>query len=387
MQKEPFTIAVAEQTLTDLQSRLSRVRWPHDFNNADWAYGTNKAYLMELVEYWLDGYDWRATEREINAFANYKTTIEDVPIHFIHEPGKGPNPIPLILTHGWPWTFWDLKHIIRPLSDPAAFGGDPQDAFDVVVPSLPGFGFSSPLTTPGINFIRTADLWLRLMQEVLGYDTFGAQGGDWGALVTMQLGHKHAQHLIGTHINLAIPLGFFAGEQVDPKDYGPDEEGWYERMQTRMQGATSHVVVQTTDPQTLAYGMHDSPVALCAWILERRRNWSDCGGEVERRFSKDDLLNTMMIYWVTETFVTSVRYYYEAKRHLWAPSHDRSPVVESPTGIAVFPQELALMPRRWAERYYNLKHWSLMTAGGHFAHAEEPQQLVEDIRTFFRALR
>lgn len=346
MQKEPFTIAVPEETLTDLRERLSRVRWPNDFNNADWAYGTNKAYLMELVDYWLNGYDWRKTEREINAFANYKTTIDGMPIHFIHEPGKGPNPTPLILTHGWPWTFWDLKKVIRPLSDPAAFGGDPNDAFDVVVPSLPGYGFSSPLTTPGINFTRTADLWVTLMQDVLGYQKFGAQGGDWGALVTMQLGHKHAQHLIGTHINLALPLGYFSGEQIDPKEYGPGEEGWYERTQTRMQGATSHGVVHTTDPQTLAYGMHDSPVALCAWILERRRNWSDCGGDVERRFSKDDLLNTMMIYWVTETFVTSVRYYYEAQHHLWAPSHARTPVVESPTGIAIFPQELARRPRR-----------------------------------------
>ncbi len=387
MQKETFTVAVPEETLTDLRGRLTRVRWPNDFNNDDWAYGTNKAYLMELVEYWLNGYDWRKTEREINTFANYKTSIDGIPIHFIHEPGKGPNPTPLILTHGWPWTFWDLKNIVRPLADPASFGGDPHDAFDVVVPSLPGFGFSSPLTTPGINFAGTADLWVKLMQDVLGYQKFGSQGGDWGALVTTQLGHKHAEHLIGTHINLSLPLGFFAGEHVDAEEYGPGEEGWYEQMQTRMKSATSHVVVQTTDPQTLAYGMHDSPVALCAWILERRRNWSDCGGKVETRFSKDDLLNTMMIYWVTETFVTSVRYYYEAKQHMWAPSHDRTPVVESPTGIAIFPKELALMPRKWAERYYNLKHWSLMTAGGHFAHAEEPNQLTEDIRAFFRKLR
>jgi len=387
MQKETFTIAVPEETLTDLRERLARVRWPNDFNNDDWAYGTNKAYLMELVEYWLHGYDWRKTEREINSFANYKTTIDGIPIHFIHEPGKGPNPTPLILTHGWPWTFWDLKNIVRPLADPASFGGDPHDAFDVVVPSLPGFGFSSPMTTPGINFAGTADLWVKLMQDVLGYQKFGSQGGDWGALVTTQLGHKHAEHLIGTHINLSLPLGFFAGEHVDAEEYGPGEEGWYEQMQTRMKSATSHVVVQTTDPQTLAYGMHDSPVALCAWILERRRNWSDCGGKVETRFSKDDLLNTMMIYWVTETFVTSVRYYYEAKQHMWAPSHNRTPVVESPTGIAIFPKELALMPRKWAERYYNLKHWSLMTAGGHFAHAEEPDQLTEDIRAFFRKLR
>ncbi len=387
MEKTPFTIAVPEATLTDLRDRLTKTRWPNDFANPDWAYGTNRAYLTELVDYWLGGYDWRKHEQAMNAFSHYKTTIEDVPIHFIHEPGKGPNPMPLILTHGWPWTFWDFHKVIRPLTDPAAFGGDPQDAFDVVVPSLPGFGFSSPLTVPGINFTRTADLWVTLMRDVLGYQQFAAQGGDWGALVTTQLGHKYAQHLIGMHLNLAIPLGFFSGEQPDPSEYGPDEADWYERMQERMKVSTSNVVFQTTDPQTLSYGIHDSPVGLCAWILERRRNWSDCGGDVERRFSKDDLLTTMMIYWVTESFVTSVRYYYEARHHLWTPDHDRTPVVEAPTGIAIFPRELVLMPHRWAERYYNLQRWTLMPAGGHFAPMEEPEHLVEDVRAFFRPLR
>jgi pimeloyl-ACP methyl ester carboxylesterase len=323
----------------------------------------------------------------MNTFSHYKITIDDVPIHFIHEPGKGPKPIPLILSHGWPWTFWDFQKVIRPLTDPASFGGDPADAFDVVVPSLPGYGFSTPLTKPGINFWRTADLWVSLMQDVLGYQKFAAQGGDWGALVTMQLGHKYPQHLIGLHLNLAIPLGFFSGERPAESEYRADEQGWYERMQVAMRHATSHVVVQTTDPQTLAYGLHDSPVGLCAWILERRRNWSDCEGEVERRFSKDDLLTTVMIYWVTESFVTSVRYYYEARHHLWTPVHTRMPVVEAPTGIAIFPRELALMPRRWAERYYNLQRWTVMPAGGHFAPMEEPEQLVVDIRAFFRPLR
>ncbi len=387
MHKEPFTIAVPEETLQDLRERLSKTRWPIDFANANWEYGTNRGYLQELVDYWLRNYDWRQHEQAINAFSHYKATIDDVPIHFIHEPGKGPQSIPLILTHGWPWTFWDFHKVIRPLVDPASFGGDPKDAFDVVVPSLPGYGFSTPLTKPGINFWRTADLWVTLMQDVLGYQKFAAQGGDWGALVTMQLGHKYPQHLIGLHLNLAIPLGFFSGDRPAKSEYSAEEQGWYERMQTAMQNATSHVAVQTTDPQTLAYGLHDSPVGLCAWILERRRNWSDCEGEVERRFSKDDLLTTMMIYWVSESFVTSVRYYYEARHHLWTPSHSRAPVVEAPTGIAIFPRELALMPRSWAERYYNLQHWTIQPAGGHFAPMEEPERLVEDIRAFFRPLR
>ncbi len=387
MEKTPFTIAIPEATLTDLRERLTRVRWPNDFANDNWAYGANAAYLKELVAYWRDGYDWRAQEKAMNAFTHYKTTIDDVPIHFIHEPGKGPNPMPLILTHGWPWTFWDFHKVIRPLTDPAAFGGDPADAFDVVVPSLPGFGFSTPLTKPGVNYWRTADLWVKLMQEVLGYKKFAAQGGDWGALVTSQLGHKYAQHLIGVHVNLAVPLEFFAGRTITESDYGPDEKQFYQRTQEARPTITSHLAVQTADPQTLAYGMHDSPVSLAAWIVERRRNWSDCGGNVERKFSKDDLLTTLMIYWVTESFVTSVRYYYEAAHNLWQPSHDRTPIVEAPTGIAIFPRELLIPPRRWAEQYYNLKRWTVMTAGGHFAPMEEPEQLVQDVRAFFRTLR
>ena len=296
--------------------------------------------------------------------------------------------MPLILTHGWPWTFWDLHKVIRPLADPAAFGGDPADAFDVVVPSLPGYGFSTPLTTPGINFWRTADLWATLMHEVLGYKKFAAQGGDWGALVTSQLGHKYPQSLFGIHLNLAVSLDFITRRQLPAEsEYGPDEKQWYARIQEAAPTISSHLAVQTADPQTLAYGMHDSPVSLCAWILERRRNWSDCGGNVERRFSKDDLLTTMMIYWVTESFVTSVRYYYEARRRPWTPAHTRTPVIEAPTGIAVFPKELLIPPKRWAEQYYNLKRWTVMTAGGHFAHAEEPEQLVQDVRAFFRQLR
>jgi len=388
MQKTPFTIAIPESTLTDLRERLARVRWPNDFANENWEYGANAAYLKELVAYWRDGYDWRKHEQAMNAFSHYKVTIESVPVHFIHEPGKGPKPMPLILTHGWPWTFWDLHKVIRPLADPAAFGGDPADAFDVVVPSLPGYGFSTPLTTPGINFWRTADLWATLMHEVLGYKKFAAQGGDWGALVTSQLGHKYPQSLFGIHLNLAVSLDFITRRQLPAEsEYGPDEKQWYARIQEAAPTISSHLAVQTADPQTLAYGMHDSPVSLCAWILERRRNWSDCGGNVERRFSKDDLLTTMMIYWVTESFVTSVRYYYEARRRPWTPAHTRTPVIEAPTGIAVFPKELLIPPKRWAEQYYNLKRWTVMTAGGHFAHAEEPEQLVQDVRAFFRQLR
>jgi len=387
MNQESFKIAVPDAVLSDLRDRLSRVRYPIDFANENWAYGTNRAYLEELVAYWRDQYDWRKHEAEINRFAHYRTTIDGVPIHFIHEPGKGPKPIPLILSHGWPWTFWDLQKVIRPLADPAAFDGDPADAFDVVVPSLPGFCFSTPLTKPGINWWRTADLWVTLMRDVLGYQKFAAEGGDWGAFVTQQLGHKYPQYLIGIYLTLSIPMDFFSGGGFKESDYGADEQAALARTREARPSIISHVAVQTRDPQTLAYGMHDSPVALLAWILERCRAWSDCGGNVERRYSKDELLTHIMLYWVTECFVTSVRYYYEARAHPWAPLHNRMPVVEAPTGIGVFPRELLIPPRKWAERYFNLQHWTPMTAGGHFAPSEEPEQLVKDIRAFYRSRR
>ncbi len=385
--KEPFTIQISDEVLTDLRKRLTHTRWANDFANDEWTYGTNGAYLKELVTYWIEEYDWRTHEAEMNAFTNYKTTIEGIPIHFVHEPGKGPKPIPLILSHGWPWTFWDFHKVIRPLSDPAAFGGDPADAFDVIVPSLPGFGFSTPLTTTGINYWRTADLWVRLMQDVLGYDKFGAQGGDWGALITAQLGHKYANKLIGTHVNVMAPLDIFGGSMPAESEYGPGEEGLYEKNTHFFTAESGYSALQSTKPQTLAFALNDSPVGLCSWIVEKRRTWSDCSGDVEKRFTKDELLTTMMIYWITQSFGTSARYYYEATHHPWQPSHNRTPVVESPMGVAVFSEDVIVMPRKWADNYYNLKHWTPMPSGGHFASMEEPQLLIDDVRAFFRPLR
>lgn len=386
----PFTPHVPDAVLADLRRRLDNVRWAPDFANDDWAYGTNGAYLRELVDYWRGGFDWRAQEAAINAFSHFRVELDGIPIHFIHERGKGPRPIPLILSHGWPWTFWDLAKIIRPLADPAAFGGDPADAFDVVVPSLPGFGFSSPLTTPGINFWRTADLWKTLMTDVLGYERFGAQGGDWGALVTSQLGHRYADSLIGLHLTNTIPLHMFSGERnwdLRAGDRLPENSLAREAALARQRKFASHVSVHVLDPQTLAWMAHDSPVGLCAWLLERRRSWSDCGGDVERRFSKDELLTTMTLYWATETFVTSVRYYAEAANHRWRPDHPRRPVVEAPTGISYFVPDSGHGPTEQHKAYYNLIHTREHSTGGHFAPAEEPQRVVDDIRATFRALR
>ena len=385
MQVEPFEVAIPEQDLADLHARLARVRWSPEVDNADWRYGTSGAYLRELVAYWLDGFDWRAQERSINAVAQFRTSIEGVPIHFVHERGKGPAPIPLLLGHGWPWTFWDLKKVIGPLSDPAAHGGDPRDAFDVVVPSLPGYAFSTPLTTPGINFWRTAELWVQLMEQ-LGYPRFAAQGGDWGAIVAAQLGHKYADRILGVHLHFATPLAVF-GRPLDASEYGADEQHLFEHNARFVREERGYASIQITRPQTIAHALEDSPLGLCSWIVEKRRSWSDCGGDVERAFTKDELLTTVCLYWLTRSFGSSARFYYEAAHHPWRPSHDRHPVVEAPTALAVFPRDVLLMPRRWTERYYNLQRYTAMPRGGHFAPMEEPALLVDDIRSFFRPLR
>ena len=386
MSARPFEIAIPEPALQDLRERLARARFATDFANDDWAYGTNGAYLRELVDYWLDGFDWRAQEAAMNAYAHHRATIDGIPIHFIHERGVGPNPMPLVLTHGWPWTFWDYEKLIRPLADPGAHGGDPADAFDVVVPSLPGFGFSAPLETPGVHWGRTAELWVELMRGVLGYDRFAAQGGDWGGLVTGELGHRFADHLYGIHVTLPGHPAFLS--QRRPEDYGPEESDWAEREQAMVPKITSHMAVHTADPQTLAFALHDSPIGLAAWIVERRRAWSDCGGDVERRFGKDDLLTTLSLYWLTGTIGTSLRFYKESMEPTWwSPAHDRAPMIEAPTGVAVFLNEVMLVPKRTAERASNLVHWSVFESGGHFAPAEEPAALIEDVRACFRGLR
>ncbi|MGQ0529704.1 MAG: epoxide hydrolase family protein [Panacagrimonas sp.] len=380
-----FKIEIPDSALSDLRERLARTRWPQDFANDHWQYGTRTAYLKELCHYWETQFDWRAAEREMNAFAHFRTTVEGIPIHFIHERGKGPNPKPLILSHGWPWTFWDLKKVIRRLSDPAAFGGNAEDAFDVIVPSLPGYGFSTPLTTPGINFWRTADLWVELMAQ-LGYPKFYAEGGDWGALVTAQLGHKYADRVLGVYMHLMVPLDVFNGGGADASEYAADEQALLARNLNFFAQESGYSAIQMTKPQTIAHALHDSPAGLCSWILEKRRSWSHCNGDVESVFSKDELCTVMTLYWATQSYGTSARYYYECTHNPWRPSHDRVPVVESPTGIAVLDHEVANMPRQWRERYYNLKHTSHFTKGGHFAPMEVPESLVDDIRTFFRKL-
>ena len=383
MQTEPFRIAVPDAVLADLRERLARTRLPDEMPGSGWTYGTNLAYLRELVAYWKDRYDWRAAEARLNAFPQFRARVGDLGIHFIHQRGAGPAPLPLLITHGWPGSIAEFAKIIGPLSDPARHGGDPADAFDVVAPSMPGYGFSDHPTTPGMDPERIAALWAELM-DGLGYARFGAQGGDWGAMVTTYLGARHASRVVGIHLNMVIA---FPDDPQNPNVDGvlPEEFPGLLEAQHFQKEETGYQRIQATKPQTLAYALNDSPAGLAAWIVEKFRTWSDCGGDVERRFTKDELLTNIMLYWVPETANSSCRLYYEAVHaEKFPPTGLR---VEVPTGCAIFPGELFKPPRVWAERAFNVQRWTRFPAGGHFAAMEEPAALVDDIRAFFRPLR
>lgn len=385
MTPTPFLIEVSDSALDDLRGRLRHTRWPSDIANSDWTYGVERGWLQEMTRYWAEDYDWRAQERAINAHPQFLVTIDDIPIHFLHVRGRGPDPTPLVITHGWPWTFWDMRHLIGPLTDPAAYGGDPAQSFDVVIPSLPGFGFSTPLETPGVNVRRIAQLWVQLMTDVLGYDRFGAVGGDWGAIVTSELGHAHAERMIGVQMTLPVIPG------VNRRDLGDaafaDDEQWMVRRIAEAEPLIrSHITVHTHDPQTLAYALNDSPTGLAAWLWERRRAWSDCGGEVLDVFDRDDLCTTASIYWLSETLGSSLRLYFDHFNGGWPPVHTRTPTIEAPTAFMLFPKELVLLPRSVAAAHTDLRRWTVMPRGGHFGLAEQPELCVAEIRSFFGEL-
>jgi pimeloyl-ACP methyl ester carboxylesterase len=380
MTVEAFTINIPQATLDDLHNRLAHTRWPDEIEGAGWDYGTNLDYLKSLVSYWQNQFDWRAQEARLNQFAQFRAEIAGLGIHFIHERGKGPRPLPLILTHGWPDSFFRMYKIIPMLTDPASYGGDPADAFDVIVPSLPGYGFSDRPRERGMNAVRTAELWARLMTDTLGYRRFAAAGGDVGSGVTRFLALAHPDLLVGIHLtdnglpaNLEIP------------DLSEVEKQYFNAVQQWRLQEGAYAMQHSTKPQTLAYGLNDSPVGLAAWIVEKFRTWGDCDGDVERRFSKDELLTNIMIYWVTETINSSFRMYYE-NMHMQPPLK-AGQHIEVPAGVALFAKDVLLPPREWVERSLRVQRWAQMPRGGHFAALEEPELLAEDIRAFFRPLR
>ena len=383
MAAESFTINIPDSVLDDLKARLERTRWPDELPGTEWDYGTNMTYLKELVEYWKTSFDWRAQERFINSFSHFKADIDGLGIHFIHEKGKGPNPIPLIITHGWPGTFFEMHKVIPLLADPAGHGGDPADAFDVVAPSMPGYGFSDAAAERGMDVLSVGDVMAKLMTGVLGYQRFGAQGGDWGASVTAKLGYSYPENVIGIHSTSVVRPTPYMGPGSVPLTEA--EEGLLKQREDWLAAEGGYSHIQGTKPQTLAYGLNDSPAGLASWIVEKYRSWSDCGGDVESRFTKDELLTTVTIYWVTQTINSATRLYYETLRKPW--DLDQGDGIKVPTAVAVFPAEISRPPREWAERSYNVQQWTVMPSGGHFAALEEPQRLVDDVRDFFRPLR
>jgi pimeloyl-ACP methyl ester carboxylesterase len=374
----PFQIHVAEEVLIDLRERLARTRWPDELPEAEWDYGTHLAYLQQLVSYWYEGYDWRAQECLLNTFPQCTTEIDGIHLHYLHVKGKGPHPIPLLILHGWPGSFFEMYKIIGPLSDPASYGGDPVDAFDVVVPSLPGYAFSGPTKVRGVTVTRIAEVFAVLMHD-LGYQRFAAQGGDWGLYITGTLGRIYSDRIIGIHLNMQPARSVLSQQTTNEA-----EKSWREQRSQLLRDESGYSHMHETRPQTLAYGLNDSPVGLAGWMVEKFRAWSDCHGEIESVFTKDELLTNIMLYWVTQTINSSTRLYYETAHQGYASYARR---VEVPTGVAVFQDELPVPPRSLAERLYNIQRWSQMQAGGHFAALEQPQALVEDIRAFFRPLR
>jgi pimeloyl-ACP methyl ester carboxylesterase len=378
----PFRIEVREDVLNDMRDRLRRTRWPDQIADSAWDYGTDIAYLRELVSYWAEGFDWRAQEAKLNALPQFVTEVDGARLHFVHVRGAGPNPMPLLLTHGWPGSFFEFHKVIGPLADPAAHGLDPGVSFDVVVPSLPGYGFSGPTEVRGIGPARIAQLLHGLMTRELGYQRFGAQGGDWGSIITTSMARLFPESLAGIHLNMV-------SGRVAPADAESEEEKRLaERAARFAQEETGYQRIQGTKPQTLAYGLNDSPAGLAAWIVEKWRTWSDCGRDIESRFTKDEILTNVTIYWVTGTINSSMRLYYESA-HAAASGAPPPPSgrLEVPTAIADFPAEIYRVSRRQAEAAFNLQRWTSMPRGGHFAAMEEPGLLAEDIRAFFASLR
>lgn len=385
MTPTPFRIDVPQQSLDDLARRLDHTRLPDDHDNADWRYGVPRAWLEPLLEHWRTRFDWRAEEARMNAVAQYRVAIDGVPIHFLHVPGKGPDPTPLVLTHGWPWTVWDWEAVFGPLADPAAHGGDPANSFDVIVPALPGFGFSAPLRRAGLNVRAIGGLWRRLMCDVLGHSRFAAAGGDWGSMITAELGHAHADVVTGCHLTLPLLPG------LDPRRipadlYAADEQWMIARNRAARAVSEVHVTAQRRDPQTLGYGLEDSPAGLAAWLWERRRNWGDPGSDA--LVDPDRLCALASYYWHSRSIVPSMRLYAEHYDAPWHPLTGRAgKLLSVPTAFAVAPFELMLIPRALAARETDLRRWTVLPAGGHFLPVEQPGALVAEYRAFFGGLR
>lgn len=383
---ESFHIAIDQSILDDLHARLDRTRWPQPLAQDGWTYGVSVPYMRELAAYWRTTFDWRAREDALNRFQQFRATLKGgARIHFIHERGRGPKPLPIILTHGFPDSIVRFAKLIPLLVDPRGHGADAGDSFDVIAPSLPGYAFSD--RAHGTVF-QTGDLWNELMTEHLGYDRYVAHGGDWGSTITDLLARDHERHVAAIHLT---DVPFFHAFQK-PDDADDREREYLEKIAQFTKRHGAYAVIQGSQPELLALGLNDSPVGLAAWLVEKFRRWSDCDGDVERRFTKDELLTNAMLYWATGSINSSFLPYYDVTQ-AGALTWIREKIEEwrgpttIPTAFTIFPKDLSDPPRRWAERFFHVQRWTKMDAGGHFAAMEEPEVLARDLRDFFRQFR
>jgi epoxide hydrolase len=379
MEIQPFTLNIPQADLDDLHERLARTRWPDAPAGADWSYGIPVAYVRDLAEYWRTRYDWRAQEARLNAFPQFTTAIDGQTVHFLHVRSPEPDALPILLTHGWPGSIVEFLEVIGPLSNPRAYGADPAYAFHVVVPSIPGFGLSGPTQVTGWTVPRVAEAWAELMRR-LEYARYVAHGGDFGAVISRQLGLAHPENVIALHLT-AIYSASATAENADPlveAEKRSVEAG--QRYQYELGG---YAAVQSTRPQSIAYGLTDSPVAQLAWIVERFKDWTDCTDVPEDAVDRDALLTNVMLYWLTGTAGSSARYYREGTE-TWGEPDPPSPV---PTAVAVFPRDIAIPIRRLAEPNHNIVRWTEFDRGGHFAAMEEPDLIIADLRAFLRDIR
>ncbi|MFJ9349932.1 epoxide hydrolase family protein [Streptomyces sp. NPDC101237] len=388
---EPFRVSVPQSDLDDLHDRLDRTRWPAELPGAGWEYGVPTAYLRDLAHYWRHTYDWRAAEALLNSWPQFTTVIDGARVHFAHIRSPEPDATPLVITHGWPGSIVEFLDVVGPLTDPAAHGGDPADAFHVVVPSVPGFGFSGPTTAPGWEAGRVADAWAELMGR-LGYERFGAQGGDWGAAISRELGRAHPGRVIGVHLNL-LPGAQQATEPtaeelaaLDPEERAHTLDSW-RRWAAWSRESTGYAVLQSSRPHTPGYALTDSPVGQLAWIVEKFQEWTDSAELPEEAVDRDRMLTDVMLYWLTGTAASSARIYWERAHATGSRATAPSRPSTAPTALALFPAEPHRPLRHKADRTENIVRWTEFDRGGHFPAMEEPDLLVGDVRAFFRQLR
>ena len=385
MQIVPFQVDIPQAALDDLQNRLANTRLPDQIPGAAWEYGAERGYVEELLRYWVNEFDWRAQEARINAFDQFTTPIDGVDMHFIHQRSTDPDAIPLMIVHGWPGSISEFLDIIPPLMDPAEHGGNAEDSFHIIAPSLPGFGFSGIPATRGYNPEKIAHMLAELMER-LGYESYAIAGGDWGAIINRHLANHYPERLIGLHSNMIIVA---PPEDEDQRNSAnPEELALTSARAAYMRNETGYQAIQGTKPQTLGYGLADSPAGVAAWIVEKFHGWSDlpqgADGDLDDNFSKDDLLTNISIYWFTGTITSSTRIYYENRN---VPAEKPIEYIDVPTGAAIFPAEIYMAPRAWVEAAYDLRHWTVMPRGGHFAALEQPELYLNDLREFFRLLR